>query len=89
MAGNVWEWTISLWGKDWSAPEFKYPYNPRDGREKLEADENVRRVLRGGSFVFDRYGARCAYRGGSDPRSVWDVYGFRFVVAPISPTSAL
>jgi iron(II)-dependent oxidoreductase len=89
MAGNVWEWTSSLWGKDWSAPEFKYPYNPRDGREKLEADDNVPRVLRGGAFNNFRNDARCACRYRRDPRSVWYDLGFRIMVAPISPTSAL
>ena len=27
VAGNVWEWTSSLWGKDVSKPEFGYPYD--------------------------------------------------------------
>jgi formylglycine-generating enzyme required for sulfatase activity len=26
MAGNVREWTISLWGKDVNKPDFGYPY---------------------------------------------------------------
>ncbi|MDY6875415.1 MAG: SUMF1/EgtB/PvdO family nonheme iron enzyme [Chloroflexota bacterium] len=60
MAGNVWEWTRSLWGKDWAKPDFGYPYNPTDGRENLKAE--VLRVLRGGSFVLDRHLARCAFR---------------------------
>ena len=39
MAGNVWEWTSSLWGKDVMNPEYKYPYDPADGRENLEAGD--------------------------------------------------
>jgi len=50
MAGNVWEWTRSLWGEDYSEPEFKYPYDPGDGRENLEASDDVDRVLCGGSW---------------------------------------
>ena len=51
MAGNVWEWTRSLWGKDWQKPDFKYPYQPDDpNREDLDAGDDVWRVLRGGSF---------------------------------------
>jgi formylglycine-generating enzyme required for sulfatase activity len=41
MAGNVWEWTRSLWGKDFSKPKFSYPYNLADGREDLVASDNV------------------------------------------------
>ena len=51
MAGNVWEWTRSLWGKDPFMPSFGYPYKPRDTkRENLEASDAVMRVMRGGSF---------------------------------------
>jgi len=53
MAGNVWEWTRTLWGKDSGESVFKYPYNTTDGREDLEAGGSVLRVVRGGSF----YGA--------------------------------
>lgn len=49
MAGNVWEWTSSMWGKDWDKLEYRYPYNFTDGRENLEAAEDGLRVLRGGS----------------------------------------
>ena len=35
MAGNVWEWTGSLWGKDVGEPAFGYPYHAKDGREDL------------------------------------------------------
>ncbi len=62
MAGNVWEWTSSLWGKDWQKPAYTYPYNAQDGRENLDAPDDVRRVLRGGSFSDYRNFVRCAYR---------------------------
>ena len=81
MAGNVWEWTRSHFGK--------YPYEPADGRENLEAGDDVRRVLRGGAFNFYRDLARCAYRYRSNPYGGWLNSGFRIVVSPISPTSAL
>jgi formylglycine-generating enzyme required for sulfatase activity len=82
MVGSVWEWTISLWG-------FDYPYRPGDQRESLEAGDNVARVVRGGSFLNVRGDCRCASRDGSLPNFVWDDVGFRVVVSPISPASAL
>jgi formylglycine-generating enzyme required for sulfatase activity len=88
MAGNVWEWTISLWGKDFSAPSFKYPYKVGDKREDLKAGDDVLRVIRGGSFDFRR-GCRCAFRGRGYPLDDWNNLGFRVVVSPISPASAL
>jgi len=51
MSGNVWEWTRSLWGSDLGKPDFRYPYQPTDGREDPAAANDVRRVLRGGSFT--------------------------------------
>jgi formylglycine-generating enzyme required for sulfatase activity len=81
MAGNVWEWTGSHYKE--------YPYDRADGRENLEAGDDVSRVLRGGSWLDYRIYARCAYRDGLIPDGRWDYYGFRIVVSPISPNSAL
>ena len=70
MAGNVWEWTRSLY-KD-------YPYDPEDGREDLEADHRVLRVLRGGAF-YEVWFVRCAARLGIFPNDRSGYYGFRLV----------
>jgi formylglycine-generating enzyme required for sulfatase activity len=83
LSGNVWEWTRSLWGEDLFEPEFKYPYNPGDGREDLKAGDDVRRVLRGGSFLNSQRGVRCASRSRDNPDGGYDVIGFRVVVAPV------
>jgi formylglycine-generating enzyme required for sulfatase activity len=72
MAGNVWEWTRSLWGEN-------YPYDPADGRENLEASGS--RVVRGGAFGSSARGVRCAFRLSGDPRSRNDDVGFRVVVS--------
>ena len=81
MSGNVWEWTRSLWGRDLSQPEFGYPYDPIDGRERLAADDSAFRVLRGGSFgSIGRY-VHCAFRDRYNPNS-WNGYlGFRVVLS--------
>ena len=73
MAGNVWEWCNSLY-RD-------YPYNPDDGRESPKA--LGRRVLRGGSWLDNRDGARCAFRDRDIPDGWSGDLGFR-VVAPAS-----
>jgi len=68
MAGNVWEWTRSLWRRAEEDTEFGYPYRPDDGRENLEADRGIPRVLRGGAFYDGAGLVRCAYRYGYFPR---------------------
>ena len=84
MAGNVWEWTRSLWGKSGERPDYRYPYRPTDGRENLDAGREVPRVLRGGAFLDSRRRVRCAYRYRYFPHdSSWDL-GFRVVVRPAS-----
>jgi len=73
MAGNVWQWTRSLYND--------YPYDTSDGRE----DEAAlgRRTLRGGSFFSDQGLARCAIR--LDLINVlFFYYGFRVVVSSLS-----
>jgi formylglycine-generating enzyme required for sulfatase activity len=87
MAGNVWEWTCTLWGKDWDKPDFTYPYDPDDGREDINTDDGTSRVLRGGSWSPYSLYARCAFRFRLLP-DFWDVdLGFRVSVSPI--TSAI
>ncbi len=73
MAGNVWEWTHSLF--------VKYPYNDATDAREDEKSKNSR-VLRGGSFGSDRSDARCAYRYSYNPGFRNGDFGFRFVVSP-------
>jgi formylglycine-generating enzyme required for sulfatase activity len=84
MAGNVWEWTRSLWGKEREELDFKYPYDPTDGRENLEAGDEVLRVVRGGSWGAYRDHASCARRERIVPYARSDYTGFRIVVSSIS-----
>ena len=82
MSGNVWEWTRSLWGNDPSKPQYGYPYDPADGRERLDAGTGTRRVVRGGSFGVDDGFVRCAARSWFNPNYRGRDVGFRVVLSP-------
>ena len=84
MAGNMWEWTRSLWAKGWYNSDFKYPYNPEDGRENLGASGDRFRLRRGGAFDDRHWSVRCAFRQGNYPGIETRVIGFRVVVRPSS-----
>jgi formylglycine-generating enzyme required for sulfatase activity len=72
MAGNVWEWTSSVYEA--------YPYDPADGPEDLEAMDGVRRVLRGGASVNLAWRVRCAFRGQDLPDFFFYDRGFRLAL---------
>lgn len=74
MAGNVWEWTSSLYKS--------YPYNSVDGREDIL--NTGARVVRGGSFYLNEANLPCAARYYYSPtyRSIYG--GFRLLASPIS-----
>lgn len=85
MAGNVWEWTRSLWGEDWEKMSFPYPYDYKDRRrEDLAAGNQVFRVLRGGGFIGNQVLLRCAFRFGVPPDDRINFVGFRVVLSPFS-----
>jgi formylglycine-generating enzyme required for sulfatase activity len=72
MAGNVWEWTSSLY--------MPYPYTATDGREQAKSAENC--VLRGGSWLSVARDARAAVRDDSQPGGVVSlIFGFRLARA--------
>lgn len=81
MAGHVWEWCTTLWGEDMATPSYSYPWRVDDGREALDAPEQVRRVLRGGCFSSPKVKANCTYRGSLEPSGFWRGNGFRIVVS--------
>ena len=88
-AGNVWEWTRSVFGR-WDDEQKAffdqetYPYIPDDGREDLEKPADFLRVLRGGSFAHDRSDTPCAYRGCDHPGFQCDSFGFRVAISPLN-----
>jgi formylglycine-generating enzyme required for sulfatase activity len=67
MAGNVWEWTSSLYKK--------YPYDSTDGREDLEVYSN--RTVRGGAWQNKDNVVRCANREFFRQDKHSDSIGFR------------
>ena len=86
MAGNVWEWTRSLWGTDIVKCQFAYPFDLDDpARDNEAAADEVLRLVRGGSWSNARDGARCAYRLRLHPDNRFDGLGFRVVLrsAPV------
>ena len=65
MAGNVWEWTRSVY--------TSYPYNPTDGRENVSGPAQKHFTLRGGSWSDDsllRTAARAHPSPTNDDRGV-------------------
>lgn len=82
MAGNVWDWTRTLWGEDKNTPEYTYPYVPGDGRENLDAGEQYYRIIRGGSFKNIEEALRSACRDLDPPKYSLNNLGFRVFVLP-------
>jgi len=72
LAGNVWEWTGSLYRP--------YPYAASDGRED-PGEGDGSRVVRGGSWHLNQSFARAAFRLLNLPRGRLGNYGFRLVCA--------
>ncbi len=71
MSGNVWEWCRTKW---------EGSYENYRGDDDLEGKD--RRVVRGGSFDYNQWGVRCAYRDGYYPSNYWYINGFRLAVVP-------
>jgi formylglycine-generating enzyme required for sulfatase activity len=74
MAGNVWEWTSSLYKP--------YKYSESDGREDQQSTEN--RILRGGSWSYGAGFARAACRNVDHPVNLDSFVGVRLALASLA-----
>lgn len=81
MAGNVWEWTTTLYFNAHGEP-YVYPYVPTDGREATPINGPAYHVLRGGSYLNDSRYVRSAFRGVDESAQAQKGYGFRIVILP-------
>lgn len=82
MAGNAWDWTLSLWGKRFDRPDYRYPYDQNDGRESVVAGGEFRRIIRGGGYYYHSYCMRTSTRNAAFPVFNHSGGGFRIVVSP-------
>jgi formylglycine-generating enzyme required for sulfatase activity len=77
MAGNVWEWTSSIY-------QERPPY--RAEQAEKDADTTSNRVLRGGAWDYIPLNARAACRGSNHPTSFSGDFGGRLVVSAAAGT---
>ncbi|MEN0005605.1 MAG: formylglycine-generating enzyme family protein, partial [Bacteroidota bacterium] len=70
MSGNVWEWCEDAW-------QGSYKNAPKDGSPQTEGEKVRIRVVRGGSWDFNDYYSRAAFRSRSDADFRYVNMGFR------------
>jgi formylglycine-generating enzyme required for sulfatase activity len=95
MHGNVWEWCLDHWhdsyvgaptdGSAWLKPsEYNNKATTKGGNDN--ANDEERRLLRGGSWFSNPRGCRSAYRDRYRPVNAYDVVGLRVVCLPQGPS---
>ncbi len=80
LAGNVFEWTSTAFGRDEDQEGYLYPYRSDDGREMLDTGPEMRRVVRGGSWNSDATLTTATFRVSNHPDRRMSDDGLRLVV---------
>lgn len=73
LAGNVWEWCMDWYNKDYYQSCSEGILNP------VGSSNGNARVIRGGAFFSSQKVLRCSVRNGNDPNIRDDYIGFRIV----------
>ena len=77
LHGNVWEWCEDDWHRNYQGKD-----RPDDGTAWLSNDSSEKtnyKILRGGSWYYNPFGCRSAFRIDYDPRDNDFIIGFRLV----------
>ena len=74
MAGNVFEWAATPWAASLS---------PETVNQRATPDDDVPRVVRGGSYYNAVSQCRPSYRNGISPGNRGNINGFRLCRCPI------
>lgn len=82
MAGNVWEWTCSLWKNDRTDGLCKDLNYPEPSTENITVDHRNHRVMRGGSWDLSQESLRCSFRLKGFADNWGDYFGFRVACPP-------
>ena len=78
IAGNVEEWCVDAYKSDFYARSARQnPVEDWVGNDFARVPTHTRRVLRGGSWEYDKQFLRVASRRWSRPTLTYDIFGFR------------
>jgi formylglycine-generating enzyme required for sulfatase activity/tRNA A-37 threonylcarbamoyl transferase component Bud32 len=81
LHGNVWEWTSSE--EDWGQSDYKPPRHLRRGSERTSSEEDLRLVVRGGSWGGNGLDCTASVRGSRNQAEGGGSVGFRLLAVPV------